>query len=171
MLHVLVLIWPCLFLNYVYFLQVLDESLSNLFELRYRIVMSRHILVEFTILKHEETTKPDTEMLEGKGVITGGEEADESYLLAFWLQKLYFNSWPKAQVRVCYGLKFSWPKLMYKTLEHCSTLVSSKVFMRLAKLHNTLNFLFEFLREWQSLSKHGLTNSKTKTTLIWRNQL
>ena len=83
MLHVLVLIWPCLFLNYVYFLQVLDESLSNLFELRYRIVMSRHILVEFTILKHEETTKPDTEMLEGKGVITGGEEADESYLLAF----------------------------------------------------------------------------------------
>jgi len=45
--------------------------------------MSRHILVEFTILKHEETTKPDTEMLEGKGVITGGEEADESYLLAF----------------------------------------------------------------------------------------
>ena len=34
------------------------------------------ILVEFTILKHEETTKPDTEMLEGKGAITGGEEAD-----------------------------------------------------------------------------------------------
>jgi len=37
--------------------------------------MSRHILVEFTILKHE-TTKPDKEMLEGKGAITGGEEAD-----------------------------------------------------------------------------------------------
>ena len=39
------------------------------------------ILVEFTILKHEETTEPDTEMFEGKGVITGGEAADESYYL------------------------------------------------------------------------------------------